>query len=103
MKLDETNTMVRESDIELILRKLENINQLLEGKVGSLMNSRRNDSLLSTEQACAYLEVSRTEIYRITKKGSLAYTKRGGRRFYSIEELDKFKEGVYYPAVKSII
>ena len=46
--------------------------------------------LLTTKQACKYLQVSTTTLWRLTKRGALKRVCVRGRTQYDIKELDKF-------------
>ncbi len=100
MKLDETRILIREADLDSIIQRLESIMKFLEEN-GNRKESQKKISL-STEEASAYLNVSRTEIYRLTKSGKLSYSKVGGRRRFSIPELDKYLEGIHFSSLDSI-
>ena len=46
--------------------------------------------LLTTKQACEYLQVSTTTVWRLTKSGALRAVRVGGRTQYDVRELNRF-------------
>ena len=46
--------------------------------------------LLTTRQACDYLQVSATTLWRITKRGELTPVRVGGRCQFDVKDLDRF-------------
>ena len=46
--------------------------------------------LLTTKQACEYLQVSTTTLWRLTKRRALTAVRVGGRTQYDVKELDRF-------------
>ncbi|OIP00962.1 MAG: hypothetical protein AUJ98_06145 [Bacteroidetes bacterium CG2_30_33_31] len=103
MKLEGKNIPIKEGDIEMILRKLDNLKTILENQVGKRRIDINKKTLLGTDQAANYLGISRTELYRLTGKGKISFTKIGGRRKYTLADLDKYLEGEYHPVKPSII
>ena len=46
--------------------------------------------LLTSRQACEYLQVSATTLWRLTKRGGLKTVQVRGRTQYDVRELDRF-------------
>ena len=46
--------------------------------------------LLTTKQACQYLQVSVTTLWRLTKRGELSPVRVGGRTQFDVQDLDRF-------------
>ena len=46
--------------------------------------------LLTSRQACEYLQVSATTLWRLTKRGGLKSVQVRGRTQYDVRELDRF-------------
>lgn len=103
MNFETGKILVREEDLNLVIAKLDNIKTLLEKKGFKQKEDVEVEPLFSIEQTSHYLGLSRTELYRLTRKGKLSFTKVGGRRKYSKSDLDKYLNGTFYPAQNSII
>lgn len=71
--------------IEELERKLDD----LEKRFASPRPSRK---FLNTKEACSYLEIGRTTLYRYMDHGLLAYHLVGGQRRLTITDLDEFLE-----------
>jgi len=53
---------------------------------------RPEERLLGTAEACLYLEVGRSSLYRYMDEGLLAYTMVGKQRRFALTELDRFMD-----------
>ena len=67
-----------------LLEKLNNIEKMLKEK-------NQEDSILSFNQACEYLEMSKSYIYKLTMSGKIPHYKPLGKKLYfSKNELKKW-------------
>lgn len=103
MKLEEQKTSILSADVAMIMRKLDNIKTLLEKQASVRKIAIQDKALLGTEQASAYLNISRTALYRLTAKGEIPFVKIGGRRKYYLNDLDTYLKGEYIPIQPSIL
>jgi excisionase family DNA binding protein len=94
---------IRPGDVDLILRKLDNLKTLIEDQASKRMLDSQKRAKLNTDQTQKYLGISRTALYRLTAEGKIPYTKVGGRRRFQISDLDKYLEGEYHAELPSIL
>ncbi|MDC1537964.1 helix-turn-helix domain-containing protein [Schleiferiaceae bacterium] len=69
----------------------------------SLSVPRPKEKLLSTAEACLYLNVSRMSLYRYMDEGLLAYNMVGKQRRIALTELDRFMDRDRKDALPSIL
>ena len=85
-----------------LLKKVEGLERKVRDlKPGSL--PRPKEKLLSTAEACMYLNVGRTSLYRYMNEGLLAYIMVGKQRRIALTELDRFMDRDRKDALPSIL
>lgn len=99
--------MIQNNNPSEQLTKLQKKVEGLERKIRELETSlsvpRPKEKLLSTAEACLYLNVSRMTLYRYMDEGLLAYNMVGKQRRFALTELDRFMDRDRKDALPSIL
>jgi excisionase family DNA binding protein len=89
------------------LKKLQKKVDSLERKIGELETllsvPRPKERLLGTAEACRYLEIGRSSLYRYIQNGMLGYSLVGKQRRFALTELDRFMDRRQTNALPSIL
>lgn len=60
-------------------------------KLDALLKSQRKAAPLTVDEACSYLKVKKSTLYKLTANRSIPYYKPNGQMIYfDIEDLEKF-------------
>ncbi len=62
--------------------------------------SGRITKLMTEEQVCEYLGLSKVSLWRQRKAGMIAFRRCGGRVLYTSDDVDEFLERVKTPALR---
>lgn len=84
-------------------KKVEGLERKIRDLETSLSVPRPKEKLLSTAEACLYLNVSRMTLYRYMDEGLLAYNMVGKQRRFALTELDRFMDRDRKDALPSIL
>ena len=84
-------------------KKVEGLERKIRDLETSLSVPRPKEKLLSTAEACLYLNVSRMTLYRYMDEGLLAYNMVGKQRRFALTELDRFIDRDRKDALPSIL
>ena len=74
-----------ENPFEILLEKLTSIERRLnsiEAKLGDKYNEHGYKEIMNLNQLCAYLELSKGHIYKLTSSQEIPHYKRGGKKLY---------------------
>jgi len=97
------NKIKPNNDLSKLESKVENLEKKLGDLELRLALPRPKERLLGTKEACLYLEVSRTSLYRYMDEGILAYNRVGKQRRIALSDLDKFIERIRKEASPTIL
>lgn len=84
-------------------KKVEGLERKIRDLETSLLLPRPKEKLLSTAEACLYLNVSRMTLYRYMDEGLLAYNMVGKQRRFALTDLDRFMDRDLKDALPSIL
>lgn len=70
--------------MEIIAAKLEKIEQLIA------QNNISNKNVLSFKEACFYLDISDSKLYKMVCKRSISYMKPDGKLYFKKAVLDEY-------------
>lgn len=107
MRREKRKSMIQNNHPSKQLTMLQKKVEGLERKVGELESRlsipRPKEKLLNTAEACMYLDVGRTSLYRYMDGGLLSYTMVGKQRRFALQELDRFMDRDRKDALPSIL
>ena len=86
-----------------LLKKVEGLERKVRDLETRFSLPRPKEKLLSTAEACMYLNVGRTSLYRYMNEGLLAYIMVGKQRRIALTELDRFMDRDRKDALPSIL
>ena len=84
-------------------KKVEGLERKIRDLEASLSVPRPKEKLLNTAEACMYLDVGRTSLYRYMDEGLLAYTMVGKQRRFALKDFDRFMDRDRKDALPSIL
>ena len=90
-------------ELTKLKKKVDGLEQKVRELETSLSVPRPKEKLLSTAEACLYLNVSRMSLYRYMDEGLLAYNMVGKQRRIALTELDRFMDRDRKDALPSIL
>lgn len=65
--------------------------EAMEKRIIAVLSSRqRNDETLDIDSACAYIKAKKSQMYKLTSSGEIAYHKIGKANVFKVSDLDRY-------------
>lgn len=97
------NTNNSTEELSKLKKKVDGLERKIRELETRLAVPRPKERLLSTAEACLYLNVSRMTLYRYMDEGLLAYNMVGKQRRFALTALDRFMDRGGKEALPSIL